>query len=97
MTDDAPAPAPEAPAAHQPRTGLLSGGRAGYVALGLSVVALGLAATPYFNGGANVRTYLLEHPEVLQEASLALQAKEGQARVDETNAAAAANAGLLAP
>ena len=97
MTDDAPAPAPEAPAAHQPRSGLLNGGRAGYVALGLSVVALGLAATPYFNGGANVRTYLLEHPEVLQEASLALQAKEGQARVDETNAAAAANAGLLAP
>lgn len=97
MTDDAPAPAPEAPAAHQPRTGLLGGGRAGYVALGLSVVALGLAAAPYFNGGANVRAYLLEHPEVLQEASLALQAKEGQARVDETNAAAAANAGLLAP
>ena len=97
MTDDAPAPAPEAPAAHQPRTGLLNGGRAGYVALGFSVVALGLAAAPYFNGGANVRAYLLEHPEVLQEASLALQAKEGQARVDETNAAAAANAGLLAP
>ena len=97
MTDDAPAPAPEAPAAHQPRSGLLNGGRAGYVALGFSVVALGLAAAPYFNGGSNVRAYLLAHPEVLQEASLALQAKEGQARVDETNAAAAANAGLLAP
>lgn len=44
-----------------------------------------------------MRAYLLEHPEVLQEASQALQAKEGQARVDDTNAAAAANAGLLAP
>ncbi|WP_292021671.1 MULTISPECIES: thioredoxin domain-containing protein [unclassified Brevundimonas] len=98
MTDDAPAPAPEPHAAPQPRTaGLLSGGRAGYIALGLSVVALGLAAAPYFTGGSNVRAYLLDHPEVLQEASQALQAKEGQARVDETNAAVAANAGLLAP
>ena len=98
MTDDAPAPAPEPQTAPQPRTsGLLSGGRAGYIALGLSVVALGLAAAPYFTGGSNVRAYLLDHPEVLQEASQALQAKEGQARVDETNAAVAANAGLLAP
>ncbi|GAW40143.1 periplasmic protein disulfide isomerase I [Brevundimonas sp. SH203] len=98
MTDDANAPAPETKAASEPKTsGVFSGARAGYVALGLSVVALGLAAAPYFTGGSNVRAYLLEHPEVLQEASQALQAKEGQARVDETNAAAAANAGLLAP
>lgn len=98
MTDDAPAPAPDPHTAPQPRTsGLQSSGRAGYIALGLSVVALGLAAAPYFTGGSNVRAYLLDHPEVLQEASQALQAKEGQARVEETNAAVAANAGLLAP
>ena len=98
MTDDAPAPASPSPNEPQPRkAAVLSGGRAGYVALGLSVVALGLAAAPYLTGGSNVRAYLLEHPEVLQEASQALQAKEGQARVDDTNAAAAANAGLLAP
>jgi protein-disulfide isomerase len=76
----------------------MNGAVAGYVALGVSVVALGLAAAPYLGGGSSdVRAYLLEHPEVLQEASLALQAKEGQARVDETNQAAAANAALLAP
>ncbi|WAC61165.1 thioredoxin domain-containing protein [Brevundimonas sp. SL130] len=97
MTDDAPAP--ETPTAPHPLKGGFSGGVAGYVALGVSVVALGLAAAPYFGGGSggDVRAYLLEHPEVLQEASLALQAKEGQARVDETNAAATANAALLAP
>lgn len=97
MTDDAPAPetAPPPPA-ERPR---LNGGVAGYIALGVSVVALGLAAAPYFGGGSGggVRAYLLEHPEVLQEASLALQAKEAQTRVDETNAAATANAALLAP
>ncbi|WP_299176001.1 thioredoxin domain-containing protein [uncultured Brevundimonas sp.] len=94
MTDEAPAPetAPVRPVR-------FSGALAGYLALGVSVVALGLAAAPYFTGGSgdNVRAYLLEHPEVLQEVSLALQAKEGQARVDETNAAASSNAALLAP
>jgi len=94
MTDEAPAPetAPVRPVR-------FSGALAGYLALGVSVVALGLAAAPYVTGGSgdNVRAYLLEHPEVLQEVSLALQAKEGQARVDETNAAASSNAALLAP
>jgi protein-disulfide isomerase len=91
MTD--PVPAPETPA---PKTPWLTGGRAGYLALGLSVVALGLAAAPWFTGG-NVRTYLLSHPEVLQEASQALQDKEAQARVDVINDLAQANAGLLKP
>ena len=97
MTDDAPAPEPRTD--QTARSGGFSGAVAGYVALGVSVVALGLAAAPYVAGGSNddVRAYLLEHPEVLQEASQALQAKEGQARVDDTNAAAAANASLLAP
>ncbi|WP_374387861.1 thioredoxin domain-containing protein [Brevundimonas sp.] len=91
MTD--PVPAPETPA---PKTPWLTGGRAGYLALGVSVVALGLAAAPWFTGG-NVRSYLLNHPEVLQEASQALQDKEAQARVDVINDLAQANAGLLKP
>ena len=94
MTDDAPTPAPEPKTA---RPGWLSGGRAGYLALGLSVIALGFSAAPYLTGGSNVRAYLLEHPEVLQEAQMALQTKDAEAAVEETNQAAAANAGLLAP
>ena len=79
MTD--PSPTPETRLA---KTNWLTGGRAGYLALGLSVVALGLATAPWFTGG-NVRAYLLAHPEVLQEASQALQDKEAQARVDVIN------------
>ncbi len=94
MTDDAPTPAPEPKTA---KPGWLSGGRAGYLALGLSVIALGFSAAPYLIGGSNVRAYLLEHPEVLQEAQMALQTKDAEAAVEETNQAAAANAGLLAP
>jgi protein-disulfide isomerase len=94
MTDDAPTPAPEPKTA---KPGWLSGGRAGYLALGLSVIALGFSAAPYLTGGSNVRAYLLEHPEVLQEAQMALQSKDAEAAVAETNQAAAANAGLLAP
>ena len=91
MTDPSPTPEPR-PA----KTNWLTGGRAGYLALGLSVVALGLAAAPWFTGG-NVRAYLLRHPEVLQEASQALQDKEAQARVDVINDLAQANAALLKP
>jgi len=94
MTDDAPTPAPEPKTA---KPAWLSGGRAGYLALGLSVIALGFSAAPYLTGGSNVRAYLLEHPEVLQEAQMALQTKDAEAAVEETNQAAAANAGLLAP
>ncbi|QIF82094.1 thioredoxin domain-containing protein [Brevundimonas sp. 'scallop'] len=94
MTDDAPTPSPEPKTA---KPGWLSGGRAGYLALGLSVIALGFSAAPYLAGGSNVRAYLLEHPEVLQEAQMALQTKDAEAAVEETNQAAAANAGLLAP
>lgn len=94
MTDHAPTPAPEPKTA---KPAWLSGGRAGYLALGLSVIALGFSAAPYLTGGSNVRAYLLEHPEVLQEAQMALQTKDAEAAVEETNQAAAANAGLLAP
>lgn len=91
MTDETPA---TQPARRQP---WLTGARAGYVALGVSAIALALAAAPYFTGGSDVRAYLMAHPEVLQEASMALQTKDAQARVDETNKLAAANAVLLAP
>ena len=94
MTDHAPTPAPETKTA---KPAWLSGGRAGYLALGLSVIALGFSAAPYLTGGSNVRAYLLKHPEVLQEAQMALQTKDAEAAVEETNQAAAANAGLLAP
>ncbi|WP_426016430.1 thioredoxin domain-containing protein [Brevundimonas sp. DWR2-3-1b1] len=95
MTDDAPTPAPETKTA---KPAWRNGARAGYLALGLSVIALGFSVAPYFSaGGADVRSYLLEHPEVLQETQLALQSKEAEASVEETNQAAAANAGLLAP
>lgn len=94
MTDDAPTPAPEPKTA---KPAWLSGGRAGYLALGLSIIALGFSAAPYLTGGSNVRAYLLEHPEVVQEAQMALQTKDAEAAVEETNQAAAANAGLLAP
>ncbi len=88
-----PAPAPES---RPSKTSWLTGARAGYIALGVSVVALGLAAAPWFTG-ANVRSYLLNHPEVLQEASAALQDKEAQARVDTINDLAQTNAALLKP
>lgn len=95
MTDDAPTPAPETKTA---KPAWLNGARAGYLALGLSVIALGFSVAPYFSAGeSDVRSYLLEHPEVLQETQLALQSKEAEASVEETNQAAAANAGLLAP
>ena len=89
MTDHAPTPAPETKTA---KPAWLSGGRAGYLALGLSVIALGFSAAPYLTGGSNVRAYLLKHPEVLQEAQMALQTKDAEAAVEETNQAAAANA-----
>ena len=56
MTEDAPTPAPEPKTA---KPAWLSGGRAGYLALGLSVIALGFSAAPYLTGGSNVRAYLL--------------------------------------
>ena len=92
---DAPDPAP-APARHK---GILTGPRAGVAALAVSVVALGLAAAPYVTGGGfdgRVRAYLLNNPEILQEVSAALQAKQDGDRTAAINAQAAANPGLLA-
>jgi protein-disulfide isomerase len=89
----APDPTPEAP--REPGR-LLTGERAGYAALAISVVALGLAAAPWLTGGSPVREYLLKHAEVLQEASAALENKGQQAQAEAITQRAAANPALLA-
>lgn len=91
---DTPEPQAEPPA---PRP-LLSGANAGKAALAVSVVALALAVFPYFGGGASdakIRSYLLNHPEVLQEMSTALQAKSDNALADSITARAKATPSLL--
>lgn len=73
--------------------------RAAMASLAVSVVALGLAAAPYATGGdfdGRVRAYLLNNPEILQEVSAALQAKEDSARTEAINRRAAASPSLLA-
>lgn len=92
MTEDkTPAASPRAP-------GWVADPRLGVAALAVSVVALGLAAAPWFGGmDGRVRAYLLSHPEVLDEMVQARQSREDQQRVETINAAAAANPGLLAP
>lgn len=92
MTDDAPQ-TPPAPSRTLPRW--LTAGR---LALGVSVVALGLAAAPYLSGGdfgGRVRTYLLANPQVLDEVVAARETAANDARVSEVNAALAANPALL--
>lgn len=91
---DAPDQTPEAP-----RRDFLAGPRVGMVALAVSVVALGLAAAPYATGGdfdGRVRSYLLANPEILQEVSVALQAKEERALTEDINQRAATSPSLLA-
>lgn len=74
--------------------------RAAMASMAVSIVALGLAGAPYAMGSgdfdARVRAYLLKNPEILQEVSAALQAKEDGARTDAINARAAASPSLLA-
>lgn len=69
-------------------------------AVAMSALALVLAVAPYLGGGGSfdgkVRAYLLEHPEILQEMSTALQANQDNALADAINQRAAANPGLLA-
>jgi len=100
MTDDVP-PAPADPAT-TPTTSVLRRWLSGrsVLALVVSVIALGFAAAPWINPdlfGSRVRAYLISHPEVLEEAVNARQAREDQARVGEINAAVAANPALLRP
>lgn len=92
MTDDNTPPPPA------PSRRWMSDPRVGVAALALSVVALGLAAAPWFGGmDGRVRAYLLSHPELLEEMVQARQAREDNQRVEAINAAVAANPGLLAP
>lgn len=73
-------------------TGLLAGSRIGLVALAVSIIALVLAIAPYATGrdfDGRVRTYLLDNPEILQEVSVALQAKEERALTETINQRAA--------
>lgn len=98
MTDDAPKT--ETDNASQPNGGGLTSRRLGFAALAISVVALGFAVAPYFSGevlGGSVRSYLIAHPEVLDEVVAARQSGEDGARVDAINAAVAANPALLRP
>ncbi|HZV83401.1 MAG TPA: thioredoxin domain-containing protein [Brevundimonas sp.] len=65
----------------------------------MSILALGLAAAPYATGrdfDGRVRAYLMNNPEILQEVSAALQAKQDGDRTAAINASAAANPALLA-
>jgi protein-disulfide isomerase len=105
MTDD-PKPAEAAPAAapvNRPQSSGLKAWVSGrsVLALGVSVLALGFAAAPWISpslfGDRVVRPYLVAHPEVLDEAVQARQVNQDQARVEEINAAVAANPALLRP
>lgn len=85
---------------------LLSGGRAGVAALVVAVAALVISLAPYASGtdfGSRVRSYLIQHPEVLQEAISALDQKAQQQQLvanreksAEITARAAASPELLA-
>lgn len=91
---DAPEPSPIAPARR------LSPNLLSMTALGVSIVALVLAAAPYATGGSDfggkVRTYLLANPQVLDEVVQARDARDANERTTATNAAARANPASLA-
>ena len=65
-------------------------------ALAVSIIAMALAALPYANGGGDfggkVRTYLLAHPELLDEVVQARDARAATDRITATNAAAMTSA-----
>lgn len=78
---------------------LLSGNRTALAALAVSALALALAIAPYATGDGfegRVRAYLIQHPEVLQEAGSALEQKGQQAQADAISARTAAAPSLLA-
>lgn len=73
--------------------------RLGVIALGVSLVALGVSALPWLTGGdfdGRVRAYLLSHPEVLEEMLQARQGQQQAASAEAINAAIAADPSLLA-
>lgn len=91
---DAPDQSPVAPAR------ALSPKWLSMTALAASIIAMVLAILPYANGdgdfGDKVRTYLLAHPEVLDEVVQARDARAATDRTTATNAAASANPTSLA-
>ena len=95
MTDETPAP-PPAPSA---LSRFVKGPGVGLAALVVSVAALGFAVAPYFGAGgsdAQIRSYLLNHPEMLQEMSQALQTKQNTELSDSITRRAALSPSLLA-
>lgn len=68
-------------------------------ALGVSIVALVLAAAPIVTGsgdfGGKVRTYLLANPQILDEIVQARDTRAANDRITTTNAAARANPSSL--
>ena len=102
MTDLPPSPSDETPDT-PPKSPATSGGwlrSRSVLAMAVAVVALGFAAAPWIApeqfGGRVVRSYLLAHPEVLDEVVAARQAREETGRVEAVNAAVTANPALLA-
>jgi protein-disulfide isomerase len=96
---DTPEPQSETPSETTSPRGFLNGANAGKAGLVVSVVALALAAFPYFGGGAtdaHIRGYLLDHPEMLQEMSSALQTKSDNTLAASITDRARANPALLA-
>ena len=94
MTDDAPTPATPAATLASPFTPARLAG----AALAVSVVALGLAASPMLTGGdfgGRVRTYLLANPQVLDEVIQARDANANTDRIASLNTAVAANPSAL--
>jgi len=106
MTDTPPTPPASADKPHSALDRALSPTRVSLAALAVATAALVAAIVPYATGGdfdARVRSYLLAHPEVLQEVSdklneraQASQQVEQQRLADEITARIAANPALLA-
>ena len=96
MSDDADRPAGRP---SDRSGGWLRDPRLGAVALGVSVVALGVSALPWLTGGdfdGRVRAYLLNHPEVLEEMLQARQVQQQAAGNEAINGAIAADPSLIA-
>ena len=96
MSDDADRPAGRP---SDRSGGWLRDPRLGAVALGVSVVALGVSALPFLTGGdfdGRVRAYLLNNPEVLEEMLQARQVQQQAAGNEAINAAIAADPSLIA-
>jgi protein-disulfide isomerase len=102
MTDHDAAPSPETATSSTPApkaSGWVKSRSA--LALLVAVIALGFSVAPWIApdllGARVVRSYLINHPEVLDEAVAARQSREDGQRAEQINAAVAANPVLLQP